>query len=93
MAANEAAIDFKIGVLSFKAINGLAPQYLVEMFTPVAANPAPRRNRSADRGDLFIKTVIQRSSLFNVDRAIPFSCTIVILLRISRGISMCGHYK
>ena len=50
-------IDFRIGVLSFKAINGLAPQYLVEMFTPIAANPALRRNRSADRGDLIIQTV------------------------------------
>ena len=45
-----------IGVLSLKAINGLAPQYLVEMFTPVAANPALRRNRSADREDLAIQT-------------------------------------
>ena len=50
-------IDFKIGVFSFKAINGLAPQYLVEMFTPVAANLALHRNRSADRGDLIIQTV------------------------------------
>ena len=50
-------IDFKIGVLSFKAINGLASQYLVKMFTPVAANPALRRNRSADREDLIIQTV------------------------------------
>ena len=38
-------------------IYGLAPQYLVEMFTLVAANPALRRNRSADRGDLIIRTV------------------------------------
>ena len=36
-------IDFKIGVLSFKAVNGLAPPYLVQMFTPVAANPALRQ--------------------------------------------------
>ena len=50
-------IDFKIGVLSFKAINELSPQYLLEMFTPVAANPALRRNRSADRGDHIIQTV------------------------------------
>ena len=50
-------IDFKIGVLSFKAINGLVPQYLVEMFTPVAANSALRRNRSVDRGDLITQTV------------------------------------
>ena len=27
------------------------------MFTPVAANPTLRRNRSADRGDLNIQTV------------------------------------
>ena len=37
--------------------NGLASQYLVEMFTPVTANPALRRNRSADRLDLIIQTV------------------------------------
>ena len=47
--------DFKIGVLSFKAINGLVPKYLVKIFTPIVANPALRRNRSADRGDLIIK--------------------------------------
>ena len=74
-------IDFNIGVLSFKAINGFAPQYLVEMFTPIAAN------------------FNQRSSLFIVNMAITsaehlfFSCTIVILLTVSRGVSMCGHYK
>ena len=45
-------IDFKSNALSFKAINGLASQYLVKMFTPVSANPALHRNRSADRGDL-----------------------------------------
>ena len=50
-------IDFKIGVSSFQAINGLAPQCLVEMFTTVEANPAMRRNRSADRGDLIFLTV------------------------------------
>ena len=50
-------IDFKIGILSFKAINGRVPQYLVEMFTPVVANPALHRNQSADQGDLIIQTV------------------------------------
>ena len=50
-------IDFKISVFSFKVIKGLAPQYLVEMLTPVAANPALRRNRSADLGNLIIYTV------------------------------------
>ena len=47
-------IDFKIRVLSFKAINGFAPQFLAEM---LAANPALRRNRSADQGELIIQTV------------------------------------
>ena len=49
--------NFKIGVLSFKAINELAPPYLVAMFIPVAANPELCRNRSADRGDLIIQIV------------------------------------
>ena len=50
-------IDFEIGVLSFKVMNGFAPPYLVGMFTPVTANPALSRNRSADRGDLIIQIV------------------------------------
>ena len=38
-------------------MNELAPSYLVEMFTPVTANPALSRNRSADPEDLIIKLV------------------------------------
>ena len=45
-------INFKIGVLTYKALNGLA--YLSEMLVPVAFNPALCRNRSADRGDLTV---------------------------------------
>ena len=48
-------IDFKVGVISFKAMNELAPSYLAEMFVPVSSNPAQRRSRSADRGNLFIQ--------------------------------------
>ena len=42
---------FKIGELTYKALNGLAPSYLSEMLVSVTVNPALRRNRSADRGD------------------------------------------
>ena len=41
-------INFKIGVLTYKALN----LYLSEMLVPVVVNPALRRNRSPDRGDL-----------------------------------------
>ena len=50
-------IDFQISVLSFKAINGLATPYLLEMFTPVAANLILHQNWSADLGNLSIQTV------------------------------------
>ena len=47
-------INFKIEVLTNKALNGLAPSYLSEMSVPVAVNPALRRNRSAYRGDITV---------------------------------------
>ena len=47
-------INFKIGVLTNKALNGLAPSNLSEMLVPVAVNAALRQNRSADRGDLTV---------------------------------------
>ena len=47
-------INFKIKILTYKALNGLAPSYLSEMLVPVAVNPALRRNRSADRSDLTV---------------------------------------
>ena len=47
-------INFKIEVLTYKALNGLAPSYLSEVLMPVAGNPALRRNRSADRGELTV---------------------------------------
>ena len=36
-------IKFKIEVLTYKALNGLAPSYLLEMLVPFAVNPAIRR--------------------------------------------------
>ena len=47
-------INFKIGLLTYKALNGLVPSYLSEMLLPVAVNPALRRNRSAERDDLTV---------------------------------------
>ena len=49
---NKERINFKIGVLTNKALNGPAPSYLWGMLVPVAVNPALRRNRSTDRGDI-----------------------------------------
>ena len=42
-------INFKIGELTYKASS-----YLSEMLVPVAVNPALRRRRSANRGDLTV---------------------------------------
>ena len=50
-------IYFKIGVIFFKAMNGLAPSYLAEMFIAVSSDPAHRQNRSADQRDLIIQRV------------------------------------
>ena len=47
-------INFKIEVLTYKALNGLASSYLSEMLMPVAVNPALSRNRSVDCGDLTV---------------------------------------
>ena len=47
-------INFKIGGLIYKALNGLASSYLSEMLVPVAVNPTLRRNRSADHGELTV---------------------------------------
>ena len=57
-------INFKIGVLTYKALNGLSPSYLLAMLGPVAVNPAQRRNRSANRGDI---TVLRaKNTIYNV---------------------------
>ena len=47
-------INFEIGVLTYKALNGLARSYLSELLVAFAVNPALHRNRSADRDDLTV---------------------------------------
>ena len=43
-------IIFKVGVSGYKAIHGLAPPYLKELFVSVSIVPALSRNRSASSG-------------------------------------------
>ena len=62
-------INFKIGILTDRSLNGLAPSYLSEMLVPVAVNPALRRNRSADRVDLTVPRA-QNTSYSNCSFAI-----------------------
>lgn len=51
-------VDFKILMLTYKALNGLAPQYLSELLTAYA----PRRNlRSSDSGFLMVPSTRMRS--------------------------------
>jgi len=45
-------ISFKLCILVYKAIHGLAPCYLNEMCTPVSTAPYLSSLRSASRGDL-----------------------------------------
>ena len=47
-------IIFKVGVFGYKAIHGLAPPYLKELFVPVSSVPALSQNRSASRGDFIV---------------------------------------
>ena len=48
-------INFKIGVLTYKALNGLAPLYLSELLVLAAVNLAVRQNRSADHDECLVQ--------------------------------------
>ena len=50
-------VNFKTVLLKYKTLNELTSSYLSDMLIPVSMNPALRRNRSADRGDLAIPHV------------------------------------
>ncbi|XP_053337506.1 uncharacterized protein LOC128509700 [Clarias gariepinus] len=52
-------IDFKILLLTYKALNGLAPQYLSELL--VSYNP-PRLLRSKDAGCLLVPRIIKNTA-------------------------------
>ena len=47
-------IQYKLGLLVYKCLHGLAPPYLSSMLTPVSSNRYSCRLRSAARGDLTV---------------------------------------
>jgi len=59
LAADKERISFKLCLLVYKAINGLAPSYLNEMCTPVSTVPKLSAFRSAACGD----SVVPRTRL------------------------------
>ena len=51
-------IQFKLCLLTFKALHGLAPTYLADLCQPVASNGSKQRLRSATRGDLVVSPTV-----------------------------------
>jgi len=47
-------VQFKLCLLTFKALHGLAPTYLADLCQPVASVGSRQRLRSATRGDLVV---------------------------------------
>ncbi len=47
-------IDFKVGVIAYRCMCGIAPEYLTDMFTPVTNDLGRRHLRSAARGDVVV---------------------------------------
>ena len=50
----EHRIQFKISVMTYKALHELAPPYICDMCVLTSSKPALQRNRSPDRGDLIV---------------------------------------
>jgi len=51
-------VQFKLCLVTFKALHGLAPTYLADMCQPVASVGSRERLRSATRGDLVISPTV-----------------------------------
>ena len=47
-------IDFKVSVIAYRCMLGIAPEYLAEMFTPVSNVDGRRHLRSAAHGDVIV---------------------------------------
>ena len=45
-------VDYKLCLLAYKALNGMAPGYLTELCRRTADDPVHARTRGAERGDL-----------------------------------------
>jgi len=56
-------IEYKVAVLTYKALNGLAPPYLSSAFALVADVPSRRRLRSATSTDQLLVPSYQRSTI------------------------------
>jgi len=63
-------VEYKVAVLMYKALNGLAPPYLSSAFTFVADVPSRRRLRSASTDQLLVSSY-QRSTIGR--RAFPIA--------------------
>ena len=66
-------VEYKVAMLTYKALNGLAPPYLSTAFTRVAYMPSRRRLRSASTDQLLVpsyqarwSTCLERSSLLSL---------------------------
>lgn len=53
-------IDFKLCLFVYKALHGMAPQYLTEYCVPSSANESRRRLRSATNGDLYVPRTVSK---------------------------------
>jgi len=51
-------VQFKLCLLTFKALHGLAPTYLADLCQPVASAGSRQRLRSATRGDLVVSPTV-----------------------------------
>ena len=51
-------VQFKLCLLTFKPLHGLAPTYLADLCQPVASVGSKQRLRSATRGDLVISPTV-----------------------------------
>lgn len=54
-------IDFKLGLLVYKCLHGIAPPYLVEMLQPKSDVPSLCRLRSTARGDLVVPRTLTKT--------------------------------
>ena len=64
-------IEFKLCLLVFKALHGLAPTYLAEFCTPVSSIDARRKLRSAGRGDLLVPSTVTNFGRRSFSAAAP----------------------
>ena len=54
-------IHYKLAMLVYKCLNGVAPQYLTELCVPVSSLPGRRQLRSASNLDLFVPRMLSKN--------------------------------